>query len=82
MATPLLLPDHAPVSSDLKNPAATAHQGDFLSRRLFNLSRHTVGFRAVISLLAVFDLDLHEGNLPHFAISAKENSRDSSENLF
>jgi hypothetical protein len=59
MPASFLLPNHLAIPSDLENPTATAHECHLLTRRLFNLSRHTVGFWAVVSLLAVFDLDLH-----------------------
>lgn len=59
MTAALLLPDHGALSTDFKNSASAPDQGHRFSGRLFNLSGHTVRFRAVVSLLAVFDLNRH-----------------------
>ena len=60
MPAPLFFPDHLSILADLKDSSATPHQNDLLTCRFFDLSRHTVGFRTVVSLLAVFDLDFHK----------------------
>ena len=67
MPAPLLLPNHSTVLPDFKNPTATANESHGFPGRFFNLCRHTVRFRAIVSLLAVFDLDGHGLKLGTFA---------------
>ncbi len=50
-------PQQFAIVPDFENPAAAADQANFFVSHLFDFSRHTVGFGAVISLFAIFDLN-------------------------
>lgn len=76
MPAAFLLPDHIAIPADFKNPSAPADQVDFQSGGFFNFSRHPVGFRTVVSLLAILDLDLHGLIIDHIPRSANQFSRD------
>jgi hypothetical protein len=56
-------PEELVVAADFEDAAASRDEGDGFSGRLGNFSRHTVGFRAEVSLVAIFDLDRHGGNM-------------------
>jgi|TARA_B110000495_G_C23028801_1_gene612029 hypothetical protein len=60
VAAVFFFPDHFSIATNFKNPATTSHEINFLAGRSLNLSRHTVGFRTVVSLLAIFDLNGHK----------------------
>ena len=59
MPATLLLPNYLTPATDLKNPPSPSNQGRLLAGRLFNLSRHTVSFGSVVSLLAIFNFKGH-----------------------
>ena len=55
----LFFPDNFAVFADFENAASSGDELGLLAGRLFDFSRHTVSFGKVISLGAVFDLELH-----------------------
>lgn len=63
MSTPFFFPNQLPLAPDFKNPASSANQSRFLAGGFFNLCRHPVGFRTVVSLFAIFDLNGHGGTI-------------------
>ena len=62
-AVSFFLPEEGAVPADLEDAAAPFDEGDGLSAGFLDFSRHPVGFGAVVSLDAVFDLDGHAGRL-------------------
>jgi hypothetical protein len=48
------------VLAHFENSASPCHKGDRFSRRLFDLSRDTLGFRPVVSLRTIFNLNRHD----------------------
>ena len=70
-ASPLLFPYWIVIQTDLKNTATPPDEYDLSSYRLFDFSCHTDGFRAIVSLSTVFNLDFHtfmlkERSLMHY----------------
>ena len=59
----LFFPDDFSVFADFKDTAASGDELGFVAGGLFDFSRHTVSFGKVVSLGAVFDLELHVGIL-------------------
>jgi hypothetical protein len=57
----LLFPKDVSIVPDFKNAAAAANEEHLVSGGILDLSRHTVGFWAVVSLLAIFDFNCHGG---------------------
>ena len=66
VAAVLFFPDNFSVFADFEDAAGSGDELGLLAGGLFDFSRHTVSFGEVISLGAVFDLELHgdilEGN--------------------
>lgn len=55
----LFSPDNLAVFADFENAAGSGNELGLPAGGLFDFSRHTVSFGKVISLGAVFDLELH-----------------------
>lgn len=51
------LEEHLAILADFEDAATSTDELDILVGHALNFSRHTVGFRTVISLLAILDLD-------------------------
>ncbi len=58
-AAAVLFPEKLPGAADFENPPSARDQLDRLISDLFDFCRHTVGFGAVVSLHAEFDLNRH-----------------------
>ena len=56
----LFFPDNFSVFADFEDAAGSGDELGLLAGGLFDFSRHTVSFGEVISLGAVFDLELHD----------------------
>jgi len=59
VAAVLFFPDNFAVFADFEDAAGSSDELGLLADGLFDFSRHTVSFGKVISLGAVFDLELH-----------------------
>ncbi len=68
----LFFPDNFAVFADFENAAGSGDELGLLAGGLFDFSRHTVSFGKVISLGAVFDLELHEDILDGVSKLASE----------
>lgn len=73
-------PNHVGILANLKNSATSTNQNYFFTSSLFNLGRHTISFRTVISLFAIFDLNRH--NVTIVTNTALTNENLSSVTLF
>ena len=62
--SPFFFPEEVSILTDFKNAAAAANKNDFFFRSVLDLCRHTVGFRAIVSLLAIFNFDCHATTMP------------------
>ena len=60
VAAAFFFPDHLAVFADFKDASASFHEGWLDTAGFLDGGRHTVGFRAIISLDAIFDFDVHE----------------------
>ena len=60
VAAVLFFPDNFSVFADFEDAAGSGDELGLLASGLFDFSRHTVSFGEVISLGAVFDLELHD----------------------
>ena len=72
VAAALFFPDDLAVLTDFKNAPASGDELGFVADGLFDFSRHTVGFGKVVSLRAIFDLELHGGILEGICDLASE----------
>jgi len=63
VAAVLLFPNDFAVLADFEDAAASGDELGFVTDGLLDFSRHTVGFGKVVSLRAIFDLELHGGIL-------------------
>ena len=72
VAAALFFPDDFAVLADFENASASGDELGLVADGLLDFSRHTVGFGKVVSLLAIFDLELHDGSLEGICDLASE----------